>query len=185
MDVHHSSKGIEYCLPKCEMRRKALWVPVLQNGRTGADPKMMVRKDFGTGARLPSTVLGSSNCASRSQNGSKRRKRKEENGTSRPGKLYHSFISDSVCSNPSIIYQVAATKKRKLAQADGAPRKEKFADRGFIPVPVNGNDEDVELSDEDVGMLEEFGSSVGFLTQLDKKGIMRCVCHAVTRVIVL
>ena len=82
------------------------------------------------------------------------------------------------------IYQAAATKKRKLAPVDGAPRKEKFADRGFIPVPVNDEDDDVELSDDDVGMLEEFGGSMGFLTKLDKKGIMRCVCPGISRVIV-
>ena len=82
------------------------------------------------------------------------------------------------------IYQAAATKKRKLAQADGAPRKEKFADRGFIPVPVHDDDDEVELSDEDVGMLEEFGGSMGFLTKLDKKGIMRCVCSGISRAIV-
>jgi hypothetical protein len=118
------------------------------------------------------------------QNGSQRGKRKEEDGTRRPGKLYHPFISDRVDSKtPLSIYQAAATKKRKLAQADGAPRKEKYADRGFIPVPVD-NDDDVDLSDEDVGMLEEFGGSMGFLTKLDKKGIMRCVGSGISRVIV-
>ncbi|KAF6765174.1 nucleolar complex-associated protein 3 [Ephemerocybe angulata] len=66
--------------------------------------------------------------------------------------------------------QASIQKKRKVDK--DAPRKEKFADRGFIPVPENGDDDD-ELSDEDTGMLEEFGSSVGFLQQLDKKGIMR------------
>ena len=37
--------------------------------------------------------------------------------------------------------------------------------------------DDDELSEADAGLLEEFGGAVDFLKNLDKKGIMRYVCH--------
>lgn len=45
-------------------------------------------------------------------------------------------------------------------------------DRGFIPIPV-GEDPD-DLSDQDMEVLEEFGDAAGFLTRLDEKGLSRC-----------
>ncbi|KAG1827333.1 nucleolar complex-associated protein-domain-containing protein [Suillus subaureus] len=76
----------------------------------------------------------------------------------------------------------APSKKRKL-QANSKPRtgttqskkgKERAADRGYIEVPGNHGDadtEDSDLSEEDAGLLEEFGDSAGFLNTLDRKGI--------------
>ena len=52
--------------------------------------------------------------------------------------------------------------------------KEKAADRGFIPIPVR-DDDDVELSDEDLEFFEEYGGAASFLNTLDEKGITRCV----------
>lgn len=51
--------------------------------------------------------------------------------------------------------------------------KEKAADREIIPIPAN--DDDVELSEEDLDLLEEYGDAVGFLGKLDRKGIAMCV----------
>ncbi|KAH6918617.1 nucleolar complex-associated protein 3 [Coprinopsis sp. MPI-PUGE-AT-0042] len=74
-------------------------------------------------------------------------------------------------------------KKRKISKNQHAPskpkpkanngvKKDKLADRGIIPIP--DNDDDVNLSDEDIEMLDEYGQeSLGFLQKLDKKGIMR------------
>jgi hypothetical protein len=81
------------------------------------------------------------------------------------------------------IYQ-SSSKKRKLVgerkkpQPDG-PRKQKLADRGIIPIPINDDEaiDDDELSEADAALLDEFGGAVDFLKNLDKKGIMRCVCH--------
>ncbi|KAJ2916043.1 hypothetical protein MD484_g4375, partial [Candolleomyces efflorescens] len=75
----------------------------------------------------------------------------------------------------------SSSKKQKLAgerkkpQLD-APRKQKLADRGIIPIPINDDeaiDDDEELSEADAALLDEFGGAVGFLKNLDKKGIMR------------
>lgn len=60
----------------------------------------------------------------------------------------------------------------KKRQSD-VPRKEKFADRGIIPIPVHENEEDAELSDGDVDVLNEYGNAVSFLDKLDHKGILR------------
>lgn len=51
-----------------------LWVPV-PYGRTGADPRLIARKDFGTGARLLSTALASSNSTKMAPRGGKGKKR--------------------------------------------------------------------------------------------------------------
>ncbi|KAG2349941.1 nucleolar complex-associated protein 3 [Suillus weaverae] len=74
----------------------------------------------------------------------------------------------------------APSKKRKL-QANSKPRtgttqskkgKERAADRGYIEVPGNHGDiENSDLSEEDAGLLEEFGDGAGFLNTLDRKGI--------------
>lgn len=76
------------------------------------------------------------------------------------------------------------SKKRKLTATDEVKKqkktpkakgKEKAADRGFIPIPQRQDDDnDSELSEEDLELLEEFGQAAGFLTRLDEKGISRC-----------
>ncbi|KAF9480132.1 NOC3p-domain-containing protein [Pholiota conissans] len=53
------------------------------------------------------------------------------------------------------------------------PKRERLADSGKIPIP-NIQEDDVELSDQDLEFFEEFGgSAVGFLNKLDRNGIMR------------
>ncbi|KAG1756821.1 nucleolar complex-associated protein-domain-containing protein [Suillus paluster] len=76
----------------------------------------------------------------------------------------------------------APSKKRKV-QASSKPRtgttqskkgKGRASDRGYIEVPGNHGDaetEDSDLSEEDAGLLEEFGDGAGFLNTLDRKGI--------------
>ncbi|KAI0831218.1 nucleolar complex-associated protein-domain-containing protein [Trametes gibbosa] len=70
------------------------------------------------------------------------------------------------------------TKKRKMAQ-DGKPSKtkakgkERAFDKPTIPIPTQIEDEDVELSDDDLDMLDEYGGAVSFLKTLDEKGIAR------------
>ncbi|EAU88570.2 nucleolar complex-associated protein 3 [Coprinopsis cinerea okayama7 len=64
------------------------------------------------------------------------------------------------------------TSKDRVKGKAKAPKQERLADRGVIPIPVD-DEEDVELSDEDMEMLDEFGESLGFLQKLDKKGIAR------------
>jgi len=51
-------------------------------------------------------------------------------------------------------------------------RKEKAADRGTIPIP-SANDDNVDVSDQDLDVLAEFGGAVNFLHKLDHNGIMR------------
>ncbi|KAI0082699.1 nucleolar complex-associated protein 3 [Panus rudis PR-1116 ss-1] len=72
------------------------------------------------------------------------------------------------------------SKKRKLAAGQNGPTKkakskgkEKAADREIIPIPSAGDQEDVELSDQDLEFFEEFGGAAGFLTKLDQKGISK------------
>ncbi|KAI0093628.1 nucleolar complex-associated protein 3 [Irpex rosettiformis] len=74
---------------------------------------------------------------------------------------------------------VGPSKKRKLSSGvtesgkkSKAKGKQKAADRGVIPIPAL-DDDGVELSDDDMDMLEEFGSGAAFLTALDEKGIAR------------
>jgi hypothetical protein len=58
-----------------------------------------------------------------------------------------------------------------------AKGKERAFERPTIPIPGadNGDDEDdAELSDEDLAFYEENGGGE-FLVSLDKKGISRCV----------
>jgi len=85
--------------------------------------------------------------------------------------------------------QQSSSKKRKLNNGkyksnkalskgkgqEKEPKKEKAADRGIIPIPNLNNDEDTDISDQDIGLLSEFGEAAGFLKSLDRKGIMRCV----------
>jgi nucleolar complex protein 3 len=53
-------------------------------------------------------------------------------------------------------------------------KKDKAADRGTIPIPsANDDNVDVDVSDQDLAVLAEFGESVNFLNKLDRNGIMR------------
>ncbi|CAA7271730.1 unnamed protein product [Cyclocybe aegerita] len=52
-------------------------------------------------------------------------------------------------------------------------KKEKAADRGIIPIPNQPDDDDLDLSDQDMAVLSEFGKHAGFLTSLNHKGLMR------------
>ncbi|KAF7363412.1 Nucleolar complex-associated protein 3 [Mycena sanguinolenta] len=51
--------------------------------------------------------------------------------------------------------------------------KEKAADRGTIPIPSYADDEDLELSDQDLEVLEEYGGAASFLNSLDQTAISR------------
>ncbi|KAG5654528.1 hypothetical protein H0H81_001169 [Sphagnurus paluster] len=51
--------------------------------------------------------------------------------------------------------------------------KEKAADRGIIPIPTLDDREDLELSDQDLEVFEEYGGAASFLNALDHKGISR------------
>ncbi|OBZ75212.1 Nucleolar complex protein 3 [Grifola frondosa] len=75
------------------------------------------------------------------------------------------------------------SKRRKITSQKGrgdhakatktkAKGKEKASDRLIIPIPTQGDD-DVELSENDLEVLEEFGSAATFLNRLDEKGIAR------------
>lgn len=73
-----------------------------------------------------------------------------------------------------------ASKKRKLnngsqiASKTQATKKEKAADRGFIPIPnLFEDDDNIELSDQDMAVLADFGQAAGFLKKLDHRGLMR------------
>ncbi|KAJ7285869.1 nucleolar complex-associated protein-domain-containing protein [Mycena rebaudengoi] len=46
--------------------------------------------------------------------------------------------------------------------------KEKFADRGTIPVPSFEQDDELDLSDQDLEVLEEYGGAASFLNSLDQ-----------------
>ncbi|RPD66048.1 nucleolar complex-associated protein 3 [Lentinus tigrinus ALCF2SS1-7] len=70
------------------------------------------------------------------------------------------------------------SKKRKLADDGKASKsktkgKEKASDRATIPIPNQRDEDDVELSEDDLGMLDEYGGAVSFLRTLDQKGIAR------------
>lgn len=54
--------------------------------------------------------------------------------------------------------------------------KAKAAAKEIIPIPAQNNDEDVELSEEDLDVFEEYGPALAFLNRLDEKGIARWVC---------
>ncbi|KAF8077981.1 nucleolar complex-associated protein-domain-containing protein [Lyophyllum atratum] len=78
------------------------------------------------------------------------------------------------------------SKKRKLAP-NSVPQpgpkkyiikpkekgKEKAADRGTIPIPSLDEEDDVDLSEQDLEVLEEYGGAASFLKALDSKGISR------------
>ncbi|KAJ6502583.1 nucleolar complex-associated protein-domain-containing protein [Mycena sanguinolenta] len=84
---------------------------------------------------------------------------------------------------------LAPSKRRKLGPApqknksgDGPKKyiikpkekgKEKAADRGTIPIPAYADEEDLELSDQDLEVLEEYGGAASFLNSLDQTAISR------------
>ncbi|KAJ6596856.1 nucleolar complex-associated protein-domain-containing protein [Mycena vulgaris] len=84
---------------------------------------------------------------------------------------------------------LAPSKRRKLAPstqkaklADGPKKytikpkekgKEKAADRGTIPIPSYESDGELDLSDQDLDVLEEYGGAASFLNALDQTGISR------------
>ncbi|KAG1772641.1 nucleolar complex-associated protein-domain-containing protein [Suillus occidentalis] len=77
-------------------------------------------------------------------------------------------------SAPSKKRKLPANSKPRTATTQSKKGKERAADRGYIEVPGNHGDEDTEdsdLSEEDAGLLEEFGDGAGFLNTLDRKGI--------------
>lgn len=84
------------------------------------------------------------------------------------------YIAELLIKGPS--------KKRKLAptHADASQKKvkakgkDKAADRGVIPIPIY-DDDDIALSNEDIGLLDEYGGATAFLQSLDEKGIARYV----------
>nr|GAT58714.1 predicted protein [Mycena chlorophos] len=65
----------------------------------------------------------------------------------------------------------APSKRRKLAPQK-KKEKEKPSNRITIPIPTAA-DSDVELSDQDLEFLDEYGGATSFLTSLDKPGIAR------------
>ncbi|KAF5365756.1 hypothetical protein D9758_003308 [Tetrapyrgos nigripes] len=81
---------------------------------------------------------------------------------------------------PSTTAQPSASKKRKLNSGAKSqiPKKkskgkEKAADRGTIPIPNADDDEDIQLSDQDLEFFQDHGQSAQFLDNLDRKGISR------------
>ena len=68
-------------------------------------------------------------------------------------------------------------QKQKQTKNSKEGKKEKAADRTTIPIPNVDVDEDVLLSDQDLDLLSDFGEAAGFLSKLDRTGIMRFVCH--------
>ncbi|KAF7338322.1 Nucleolar complex-associated protein 3 [Mycena venus] len=84
---------------------------------------------------------------------------------------------------------LAPSKRRKLAPpaqknkpAEGPKKyiikpkekgKEKAADRGTIPIPSYASDEELDLSDQDLEVLEEYGGAASFLNSLDQTAISR------------
>ncbi|KAG6911501.1 hypothetical protein DXG01_014575 [Tephrocybe rancida] len=80
----------------------------------------------------------------------------------------------------------APSKKRKLSSKSGSqpgPKKylikpkeqgkEKLADRGIIPIPEDDAADDIDLSNQDLEVFEEYGGGASFLGSLDRKGISR------------
>ncbi|KAH8099477.1 nucleolar complex-associated protein 3 [Cristinia sonorae] len=66
--------------------------------------------------------------------------------------------------------------EKKSAPANGKKKvkgKERLRDRGFIPIPSREEDDGSDVSGDDMGFLEEYGSAAGFLSRLDEKGIAR------------
>lgn len=69
------------------------------------------------------------------------------------------------------------SKKRKIASTKNYPikPKEKAAHKATIPIPNDDSAGEIELSDQDLELLETYGNAVSFLDNLDQKGIARFV----------
>ncbi|CAL1704830.1 unnamed protein product [Somion occarium] len=68
--------------------------------------------------------------------------------------------------------KVAATRDKPAKKAKGKG-KEKAIDKSFIPIPSTHDDDEVNLSDQDLEFFEEFSGGARFLTSLDEKGIAK------------
>ena len=79
------------------------------------------------------------------------------------------------------------SKKRKIthtksSQSEGkskakakVAKKERASEQTTIPIPDQGDE--FELSDQDLELVNEYGTAASFLGSLDEKGIARCVRH--------
>lgn len=67
------------------------------------------------------------------------------------------------------------SKKRKIAPTKKIGSKEKAAHKATIPIPNADGTGEIELSDQDLELLETYGNAVSFLDNLDQKGISRSV----------
>ncbi|RDB21336.1 Nucleolar complex protein 3 [Hypsizygus marmoreus] len=74
-------------------------------------------------------------------------------------------------SRPAKPQPQSAPKKYNIKPKE--PGKEKAADRGTIPIPSFADEDDVDLSDQDLEVLEAYGGAASFLESLDHKGILR------------
>ncbi|THU90726.1 nucleolar complex-associated protein 3 [Dendrothele bispora CBS 962.96] len=76
--------------------------------------------------------------------------------------------------------QPSSSKKRKLG-SNTKPSflekkykgKERAADRDTIPIPNADDDEDFDVSDQDLEVFQQYGQAVHFLSYLDREGISR------------
>ncbi|TFY66421.1 hypothetical protein EVG20_g4670 [Dentipellis fragilis] len=78
---------------------------------------------------------------------------------------------------PSKKRKVAPGKDSHNTKAKGAKEKpkgkERASQRPTIPIPNQGDGYELELSDQDLDLLEEYGTQASFLGRLDEKGIAR------------
>lgn len=77
------------------------------------------------------------------------------------------------------MYLQTASKKRKLnngKQTASRFKQVKAADRGVIPIPDTKDDDDEQLSDQDIALFTEFKHAANFLNNLDHKGLLQSVC---------
>jgi hypothetical protein len=65
-------------------------------------------------------------------------------------------------------------KKRKLGPESLKTGKGRVHKRDIIPIPER--EDEVELSDQDLDVLEEYGNAASFLDKLDRDGISKYVC---------
>ena len=71
--------------------------------------------------------------------------------------------------------RLSTTRQTAKAKAKGR-EKEHAYDKPFIPIPSKGPDSDTEISENELEFLaEDVQLANGFLTNLDEKGIARCV----------
>ncbi|KAI0934378.1 hypothetical protein AcV5_006236 [Taiwanofungus camphoratus] len=92
------------------------------------------------------------------------RKRPAQPGIQGPHKKRKIVTAKAVAEKPGKKRQSSKTKDKGKAKA---------AAKEIIPIPAQNNDEDVELSEEDLDVFEEYGPALAFLNRLDEKGIAR------------